>query len=62
MALDKAIEHGKEYREQFRKSKAFDVTCRNNGSCSYCRRTRTHSNRRAKLIAEERYREWKAGL
>ena len=30
--LDKAIEHGKEHRKQYRGSKAFDRTCRNHGS------------------------------
>lgn len=30
--LDKAIEHGKEHRKQYRGSKAIDKTCRNHGS------------------------------
>lgn len=30
--LDKAIEHGKEHRKQYRGSKAVDKTCRNHGS------------------------------
>jgi hypothetical protein len=32
MTLDKAIEHNKEHRKQYRGSKAFDRTCRNHGS------------------------------
>jgi hypothetical protein len=36
MSLDKAIEHNKEHRKPFTKSKAFDYTCRNHGSCPYC--------------------------
>lgn len=32
MTLDKAIEHGKEYRKPYRGSKACDKTCRNHGS------------------------------
>lgn len=32
MTLDKAIEHGKEHRKQYRGSKAVDKTCRNHGS------------------------------
>ena len=36
MSLDKAIEFGKEKRKQYRKSKAFDRTCRNHGSCPWC--------------------------
>ena len=31
MTLDKAIEHGKEHRKQYRGSKVFDRTCRNHG-------------------------------
>lgn len=30
--LDKAIEHGKEHRKQYRGAKAVDKTCRNHGS------------------------------
>jgi hypothetical protein len=41
MSLDKAIEHKKERRKQFQKSKAFDRTCRNHGSCPYCESNRT---------------------
>lgn len=41
MSLNKAIEHKKERRKQFRKSKAFDRTCRNHGSCPYCEGNRT---------------------
>ena len=38
--LDKAIEHGKEHRQPYRKSKRFDRSCRNHGSCPYCRDNR----------------------
>lgn len=38
--LYKAIEHGKEHRRQYRGSKAIDRTCRNHGSCEYCRENR----------------------
>ena len=31
MSLDKAIEHGKEHRKEYRGSKAIDKTCRNHG-------------------------------
>jgi len=41
MSLDKAIEHKKEKRAPFRKSKRFDRTCRNHGSCPYCEGNRT---------------------
>ena len=55
--LDKAIQHGKEKRKQYRKSAAFDRSCRNHGSCSYCRDSRTYNNRRREIIAKEEIKE-----
>lgn len=52
MSLDKSIKHGKERRKPYRKSKAFDASCRNNGSCSYCRDSRLHSYRKRVMSAE----------
>ena len=46
MSLDKAIEFGKEKRKQFRKSKSFDRTCRNPGSCRWCEGNRTYQARK----------------
>ena len=46
MALDKAIQHGKEKRKPYRKAKAISHTCRNHGSCPYCRDNRLVGNRR----------------
>lgn len=40
MSLDKAIEHHKEHRKEYRGSKSFDPTCRNHGSCDWCRENR----------------------
>lgn len=37
---------GKEHRKQYRGSKAIDNTCRNHGSCAYCRENRTFKNRK----------------
>jgi hypothetical protein len=36
MAMDKAIEHGKEHRKQYHGAKAVDKSCRNHGGCPYC--------------------------
>jgi hypothetical protein len=36
MSLDKAIISGKERRKPYYKSKAFDASCRNHGSCQRC--------------------------
>lgn len=43
MSLNKAILHGKEHRKPYRRSKRFDKTCRNHGSCPYCRDNRLHN-------------------
>ena len=56
MSLDKAIAHGKAKRKAYRGSKAIDKTCRNHGSCPYCRQNRLHKFRDRR--AEERPR-WK---
>lgn len=38
--LDKAIKYGKEHRKIYYGSKSFDKTCRNHGTCNYCRNNR----------------------
>lgn len=40
MSLDRAIDSGKEHRKPYRGSKAFDHTCRNHGSCEWCKGNR----------------------
>lgn len=45
MSLDKSIYHGKEHRKPYRGSKAIDCTCRNHGSCDWCRQNRQHKFR-----------------
>jgi len=42
MSLDKAILHGKEHRRAYRGCRAWDMTCRNHGSCMYCLKSRTY--------------------
>lgn len=44
--LDKAIKHGKEKRKEYRKSQAFDRSCRHGGSCSYCSGNRVFASKR----------------
>ena len=53
MSLEKAIEHGKDRRKPYRKSKAFDRTCRNHGSCSWCEQNRLRSS----LVLEEKLKD-----
>lgn len=50
MSLDKAIEHGKEKRKQYYGAKAVDRTCRNHGSCSWCKGNRLHKLRKKKRL------------
>jgi hypothetical protein len=59
MSLDKAIQHGQEKRKPYRRSKAFDATCRNHGSCPYCESNRRHNERRRRVIATEKQQEGK---
>ena len=40
--LDKAIAHGKEKRKPYHGAKAKARSCRNHGSCAYCRENRMH--------------------
>lgn len=44
MSFDKYM--GKEHRKQYYGSKAVDSTCRNHGSCGYCRENRTFNTRK----------------
>ncbi len=44
MALDKAIQHGKEHRKPYTGGKAIDRTCRNHGGCSWCEENRKYKN------------------
>ena len=57
MALDKAIEHGKEKRKPYRGAKAVDATCRNHGSCEWCENNRRHRMRDKKPALKEDVKE-----
>jgi hypothetical protein len=43
-------------KRPYRKSRRFDKTCRNHGSCSYCRNNRLYSSNK-KLIDEKEEEE-----
>lgn len=61
MSFLKAIESGKEHRKSYRGSKVFDKTCRNHGTCAYCKGNRLHNGtkrvKEAKLTIDEFYKE-----
>ena len=58
MSFNKAIEHNKEKREPYRKSKAFDSSCRNHGQCSYCVDNRTYSYRKSLDAAKDKLEDY----
>ena len=53
MSLKQGIEHGKEHREEYRGSKAFDKTCRNHGGCSWCEENRKYKYLKRQAAMEE---------
>jgi len=65
MSLAKAIEHGKEHRREYRKSKAFDVSCRVHGGghkypCYWCEKDRLYKNRFKDKVAKKEVEEAKS--
>ena len=50
MAFDKLYPKRKDQRESYHGSKVFDRSCRNHGSCGYCKGNRTHKNKRREPI------------
>ena len=56
--LDKAIEHKKEHRKPYHGSKAFDCSCRNHGSCSWCVENRTIFDKKARQKLENQEDEF----
>jgi DNA repair photolyase len=51
MTLDKGILHGKEHRKPYRRSQAFDRSCRCHGGCSYCYAARMYAHRKREAAA-----------
>ena len=60
MSLDKSIQHGKSHRKQYRGTKAIDTTCRNHGSCEWCRSNRTRKNDKRELSIDERMSDYES--
>ena len=53
--FDKFYPNRKDRRKPYRGAKSFDTTCRNHGSCPYCRSNRQFSNLRRKPIEDNEY-------
>ena len=62
MSLDKAAQHGKEYRKPYTGGKDIDRTCRNHGSCDYCRENRLHASKVQQEIADAKLKEYEKGM
>lgn len=45
MGLEQAIKHKKEKRKPYYDSRRFDATCRNHGSCPWCKGNRLHKKK-----------------
>ena len=58
MSLNKSIQSGKEHRKPYRGTKDKDYTCRNHGSCGWCKGNRTHKNDKRELAAEQELSEY----
>lgn len=58
MSLEKAIQHRKEKRKPYYGSKAFDCSCRNHGSCSWCVSNRLIADTKARMRQEGQEDEW----
>ena len=56
--LDKGIFYGKEKRKPYNKSKAFDRSCRNHGSCEWCESNRKYSDKKRRTAADEHFNEF----
>lgn len=61
MALDKAIQHGKEHRKPYTGGKAIDRTCRNHGSCDWCKGNRLYASNVQEEIADAKLAEYEKG-
>lgn len=61
MGFEKAILHGKEHRKPFRGAELVDKTCRNHGSCPYCKENRTFKNKRAEEDSFKKLKDWLKG-
>lgn len=61
MSLDKAILHKREWRKQYRGSKAIDRTCRNHGTCEFCKGNRLYRDNREKEKLDYAIKEAEGG-
>jgi len=54
MSMERSINSGKDRRKPYRGSESVDSSCRNHGSCPWCKGNRKHKNiRRSPILSEE---------
>lgn len=53
MSLDKAVQYKKEKRKEYHGAKAVDASCRNHGSCTWCRDNRLFKYKKQTPIMDE---------
>jgi hypothetical protein len=53
MSFDNDYPKRKDWRKPYRKSKAFDRTCRNHGSCPWCALGRQHRHKRQQPLGPQ---------
>ena len=58
MSLDKGIKYGKEHRKQNINSKLFDSSCRNHGSCDWCKSNRLYKVNKRIEGTDQKLREY----
>ena len=52
----------KDWIKPYRKSKAFDRTCRCHGSCGYCQNNRMYQVNKERAKAEYSVKEWRTEI
>ena len=57
MSFDKNFPNRKDRRKPYNKSKRFDKTCRNHGSCGWCREDRLHRRQLLVQALKDRIQE-----
>ena len=57
MSFDNYHPNRKDILKPYRKSKAFDRTCRNHGTCPWCQGNRLHKNKIDEFSSREKLKE-----
>ena len=58
MSFDNNYPNRKDKRKQYRGSKNFDRSCRNHGSCDYCKNNRLYKNKVKETEAINKVKKW----